>query len=658
MPILDFEQAEPSTTSKFDSFKHPIHTIIRSGKDKLHDDESMLAVDTGRYINVFDIAQRHLVRTLVTSSEAISLAFFDHAEDQAQSFSNQQLSVVTQDGLVELFSSPFLDTSDSDASRSMKAKRKNMTRKANATVKLIRPDSTGSAVPVFETSFQGLDLIIAWVEGGINLFFEKIKWADSKRPGLLLAGTKEIFITKKISTFSSGVAQDSKHARNSNVDESHAIIANGSMAEGGSEEAAIALSGDEDDERERMEEDSLSESGDVTEQEDEEAGNSSTAPAALANGVDESQAGDSDVEMGEMAQRSASGELDEEVEIVEPSFGDLLVAKTTQPISIADALSAAESGALVPTESSKPIAIPFGISLSTVLTQALRTNDNNLLESCFHNTDTQIIRSTVQRLHSSLAGVLIQKLAERLSSRPGRYGHLLVWVQWICVAHGGAIGGQPDVLSKVRTLYKVLNQRSKALDSLLLLKGKLDMLDAQLGLRKQLLDDRGPVRDPQEGHVIYVEGEELSDSSDEDVAFDASGTMGAPSSKSGGRKNLDELVPNIEEESEDDEDMPMTNGVVAETHESDFDSEEDEEGPMQQREGGLVDNEAEDSDEDSHPSDREEDLSEEEGSSGDDEEDSEMEDFIDDGPIEVESASEISVDADPERPITKKSRHH
>ena len=377
--------------------------------------------------------------------------------------------------------------------------------------------------------------------------------------------------------------------------------------------------------------------------------------AALANGVDVRASEDSEMEMDEAAPPAESEPFDE-AENAEPSFGSLLAAKSSNLISIGDAFPSIEPGALIPTESGKPVAIPSGISLSTVLSQALRTNDNNLLESCFHNTDIHVIRSTIQRIDSALAGILIQKLAERLSSRPGRYGQLLVWVQWICVAHGGAIGGQPEVLKKIKTLYRVLNQRSKALDSLLLLKGKLDMLDAQLGLRKQLLSENGPVRNPDEGHVIYIEGEEDSDSGTEDAVIDENTTR-PPTRKRKEKKNLYNLNPDNEEESEDEDNMPAINGVVAESEESDFDSEDDEESSVQQREGGLIGDEAEESDEDSHPSDREDGVSGEEDPSDDDKEDSEMDDFIDDGTIsEAESASEISIDKMPEQPAVKKPR--
>ena len=459
---------------------------------------------------------------------------------------------------------------------------------------------------------------------------------------------------KRISTFTAGAANKVREQGKSHVDESHAIIVNGGAGEGGSQEGAIALSDDEDEDGGVSDGETGSDSvSSPDEEDDRENAVPSIQPTALANGVHASDSENSDAEMNEKPRVPSAGDVEEQNN-AEPSFGDLVAARSTKPISIAESFPAVDAGALVTTGSDVPATIPAGISLATVLTQALRTNDNNLLESCFHNTDTQIIRATIQRIDSSLAGILIQSLAERLSSRPGRYGHLLLWVQWICVAHGGAIGGRPDVLSKIRTLYKVLSERSKALDSLLLLKGKLDMLDAQLGLRKQLLADRGIASDPDSGHVVYIEGEENDESSDDDQAMDDADVQSSPR-RIQEKQTLGDLAADIENESDDEEDMPMTNGVVAEIDSSDFDSETDGDGPLQQSEGGLVDDEAEESDEDSHPSDREDDDSEPEDGSDDDEEDSGMDGFIDDGSIEGSgSASEISVDNTSEKPPSKR----
>jgi U3 small nucleolar RNA-associated protein 5 len=272
-------------------------------------------------------------------------------------------------------------------------------------------------------------------------------------------------------------------------------------------------------------------------------------------------------------------------------------------------------GALVPGKPTAAIQqIPTGVSLATVLTQSLKTNDKDMLESCFHTADTSIIRTTIQRLESPLAATLLQKLAERLSSRPGRYGHLLVWVQWTCVAHGGALAGHPELLNRMATLYKVMDQRSSSLPSLLLLKGKLDMLDAQLGLRQSIRggDD---MDSEDEDNVIYVEGQ---DDEEDDEA--------KPRTKS------------IRDSAfEEDEDESMMNGIADESDDDEDEDDEDDEDGYE----GVLDIEAEES---AGSSDAEESLEENED---DEDEDSEasLADFVAD--TEDEESDDEMVEAPP-----------
>jgi U3 small nucleolar RNA-associated protein 5 len=108
------------------------------------------------------------------------------------------------------------------------------------------------------------------------------------------------------------------------------------------------------------------------------------------------------------------------VEAEDLSFGDRLRAHA-QPVHVdvegAFADNNMESQALAPTNS-----VPNASSLGTVLTQALRTNDSALFESCLRVIDVDAVYSTVERLPSPLVGTLLQKLAERLHKKPGRAG--------------------------------------------------------------------------------------------------------------------------------------------------------------------------------------------------------------------------------------------
>lgn len=202
------------------------------------------------------------------------------------------------------------------------------------------------------------------------------------------------------------------------------------------------------------------------------------------------------------------GESDQEP--AEPTFGERLHAEET--IDVPAALSALRAS--VPATPGKTLAPPSLASLGTVLAQALRTDDTDLLESCLHTTDVQTIRNTVQRLDSSLAGILLTKLASRMHRRPGRAGTLMTWVQWALIAHGGALATQPNLSKKLSELNKVLEERSRGLNSLLALKGKLDLLEAQMQLRRSMQRGIEAEEDEEAGReegLIYVEGQESDD---------------------------------------------------------------------------------------------------------------------------------------------------
>ncbi|KAB8288197.1 hypothetical protein EYC80_010202 [Monilinia laxa] len=254
----------------------------------------------------------------------------------------------------------------------------------------------------------------------------------------------------------------------------------------------------------------------------------------------------------------------------EPTFGDLVRANASEPIDVAAAFEDSKAQTLSYPQNS--IQAPSGASLGTVLTQALKTNDVALLESCLHTTDLSTIRATIQRLDSPLAAILLQRLAERLHRRPGRAGSLMVWVQWSMITHGGYLATQRGLIKKLAEVNRVLDERSKALQHLLSLKGKLDMLDAQIELRRSMQNRPRLDSDDNDEGVIYVEGQ----SDDEEEVM----INGLPQRLA---KNGD-----VEEISDSEVDEEMLNGLVAESDEEEEDSEDD-----------LIDDEAEETDADS-----------------------------------------------------------
>lgn len=346
------------------------------------------------------------------------------------------------------------------------------------------------------------------------------------------------------------VKQSAKLLGKGNLDESKTVVSGGGNATKASINGVINISSD-------------SSSGG---EEEEDSGQES---------ADEESAAEADVAMEDAGSPAEAPFPEDAEESGEPSFGDLVRANASEPIDVAGAFEDPSLRALSYSRGTQ-IQPPSGASLGTVLTQALKTNDVSLLESCLHTADVNTIRATIQRLESPLAGTLLQKLADRLHRRPGRAGSLMVWVQWTLVSHGGYLATQPDLIKKLAELNKVIDQRAKGLQSLLSLKGKLDMLEAQIELRRSVQIQRRRIDEGEEDDgVIYVEGQE----SDEDEGA-------AKSKRVAANGDLEGIS---DDESEVSEDMPMTNGIIADSDEEDDSSEDD----------GLIDDEAEETDADS-----------------------------------------------------------
>lgn len=258
---------------------------------------------------------------------------------------------------------------------------------------------------------------------------------------------------------------------------------------------------------------------------------------------------------GDDTQMKDANQEDDESD-AEPTFGDLIRNQETVDVAASlGAQQAHDASTTLTTLPQRQIA-PTATSLGIVLAQALKTDDTDLLESCLHTSDTTVIRNTIQRLDSSLAGTLLTQLAARLHRRPGRAHNLMSFVQWTLIAHGGALATQPDIQKRLAELNRVLEERSRGLNSLLALKGKLDMLEAQMTLRrgnKSRRHDKGgsdsesEEEDEVEG-IVYVEGQE-----DDPVV-------------NGTSRRRDE----------DDDELPITNGVASDSEEESDEEDQDE----------------------------------------------------------------------------------
>lgn len=298
--------------------------------------------------------------------------------------------------------------------------------------------------------------------------------------------------------------------------------------------------------------DSESNYDDISDLDGDEAAEEAAQQLESEDKARQSANGEGDAEMVDAAQEDEGSDA-------EPTFGDLI--RNHETVDVAAALAGqqpTDANTALTAAPPRQIAPPSTSSLGTVLAQALRTDDADLLESCLHTSDTIVIRNTIQRLDSSLAGVLLTQLASRLHRRPGRAHNLMSFVQWTLIAHGGALATQPDIQKRLAELNRVLEERTRGLNSLLALKGKLDMLEAQMTLRRGNKSHRTADKDDEsdsddddeagEEGIVYVEGQE------------------------------DEAASNglTHRRDEEEDDFPVVNGVASDSEEDSEDDDEDD----------------------------------------------------------------------------------
>ena len=609
--FIDPDNSAPPPS--FTTSSHPVHTIKSRTSQNASPDSFLTASESERSINVFSITHRKLIGTLLPGTETISISLSTlnkngGGEQQAKDstdrllFPEQTLAAVNKDGILELFPSPF-DFAQISNNDSVKARVKQMTRRPAAVLKIVRPESPSPHVPLVDCSFDGNDVLMAWAEGGVNLVFDRVQWRDEGTGRLLLQGTNDLVRAKSGAGLGAVVTNGVKDMGRTHVDESHTVVVSGKGApdsSGADPSSAIDISSaeDESDYSENEEEDVRTGDGSEpvsqhsaphNEETDIALRSLSQHPGLAAEDVTmEDVKPESDAVAGAAEEPEISGENGE------PSFGELMRANAPDTIDVSEKSTARNQQALT-TIGERSVQLPTGMSLGTVLTQSLRTNDVNLLETCFHVKDHAIVRATIERIDSSLATILLERLAERLHSRPGRAGSLMVWIQWTLVAHGGYLASQRELMKKLSSLRDVVGERANSLPLLLALKGKLDMLEAQMNLRKAMqarsrinaLDE-----DDEEG-VIYVEGQEDSDSED-DVVDDSTPNdlVSRDMAKTSLQDEMNASGESSEDEEEEAEGKPAkakTNGVIPDSEDADSESED----------GGLIDDQADSTDQDS-----------------------------------------------------------
>lgn len=130
-------------------------------------------------------------------------------------------------------------------------------------------------------------------------------------------------------------------------------------------------------------------------------------------------------------------------------------------------------------------ATPAAGSLQTILTQALHSNDNELLEYCLQSgrQNEALIKRTVERLPTTYVLPFVTRMIDKFQGKPSRGLYLVPWIRETISTHTSYLVSVPDLASSLSTLYQTVDTRLAVFKKLLQLSGRLDLLIAQVNRR-------------------------------------------------------------------------------------------------------------------------------------------------------------------------------
>eukprot|EP00276_Gloeochaete_wittrockiana_P014514 CAMPEP_0184335700 /NCGR_PEP_ID=MMETSP1089-20130417/4231_1 /TAXON_ID=38269 ORGANISM="Gloeochaete wittrockiana, Strain SAG46.84" /NCGR_SAMPLE_ID=MMETSP1089 /ASSEMBLY_ACC=CAM_ASM_000445 /LENGTH=645 /DNA_ID=CAMNT_0026660507 /DNA_START=59 /DNA_END=1993 /DNA_ORIENTATION=+ len=133
--------------------------------------------------------------------------------------------------------------------------------------------------------------------------------------------------------------------------------------------------------------------------------------------------------------------------------------------------------------------LPKSDTVITVLLQALKTGDEELLGSCVSVTDERVIHSTVRLLPTRLVLQFLTLIIEKFQLHPKEAPQLIPWIKAVLEVHTAFVMGLPNNKTSfaLSGLYHTVDSRLSAFSKLLTLSGRLDLILSQVSSLERVL---------------------------------------------------------------------------------------------------------------------------------------------------------------------------
>lgn len=142
-------------------------------------------------------------------------------------------------------------------------------------------------------------------------------------------------------------------------------------------------------------------------------------------------------------------------------------------------------------------------SMHTALMQAIRTNDQALLDTCLYSGAAEgralrrggsdVLTNTVRRLPPQYVVPFLTATVDRFQSTPGQGLVLVQWIRAVLAEHLSYLMTVPNIVTTLSGLYLAVHARLESHKSILKLSGRLDLVLAQIARQGKRADGEASV---------------------------------------------------------------------------------------------------------------------------------------------------------------------
>lgn len=186
----------------------------------------------------------------------------------------------------------------------------------------------------------------------------------------------------------------------------------------------------------------------------------------------------------------------------EPTLGDLVAQMQIREQAAASAAASIVAVAAPVAAEAAVEGVVQANSLAVLLTQALRSEDRQLLERCLSVGDTAVITNSVQRLQPPDATAFLQAAVAIMARKPQRAQQLMPWMQALVVAHAAFFIASPAARRVLLAMHAAIDARCVHKDGLEALAGRMELVEAHCSPSSGPTTTRGSGSDSDEGDIM------------------------------------------------------------------------------------------------------------------------------------------------------------